>query len=268
VFPPGGFTLDAGYPLTFLAALPLDVGAMFPTIMPEPEQIVYNAINDACNSRLILANDGQGAQLPNAFNLPPDISLFKGLDPTYSNPVTGQQIQSIRVTRGWPVYPGQVPAIGVAESTSSDDPASATAQSGFAGDVYAVDQAGNVLATCAYYAEPLYTTVVVELIHTNRGERDRLHDQLRRVIFPLRHIMPSASSQIREVSISAEKQDVPVDEQPIVMFVSLFTIEVWSEALIPTEIVLGGVVQQIVTSVTPYVIVPAPYDPNAPIDLT
>lgn len=255
-----GLLFDAGYPLTFPALAPLDIGSLFPTVIPEVEQIIYQAVNDAANTRLIFPDDGDGLLLPATFNLLPNISLYAGKDSSYGAAV-------IPVVRGWPTYPGVVPAIGVALSTEGDDPSGRVQQGGFAGDVYAVDSLNNVIATCAYYAEPLYATVIVELIHENRDERDRLHDQLRRVIYPLRHVMPSASSQIREVQISAEKQELPLDEQPLTVYISLFTVEVWAEALIPTEIVVGGAVNQLATTVTTTVIT---HDPNPDdfVDLT
>lgn len=153
--------------------------------------------------------------------------------------------------------------------TTSEDDAERTAQAGFAGDVYATDDQGNVLATCAYYAEPLMVTVIVELIHLNRDERDRLHEQLYRVVYPLRHLLPSSSAQVREVRINSEKNELPVDEQPLTMYVSLFTVEVAAEALIPSEIVPGGVIEQLAVTTTPLIPITYVTDPqDGFIDLT
>jgi hypothetical protein len=268
VFPAdgSGLTFDAGYPLTFPSDPAGDLRSLFPSFIPQPEQIVYRAVKDACSRRALFPPDGQGLALPLAFAIPPDVALYPGMDSTYPPTPSGPVVE-IPVTRGWPTYPGSVPAIGVAEADTPEDESEETIQAGFAGDVFAYDTQGNVLATASYYAEPLRTTVVVELIHTNRDERDRLHDQLRRIIFPLRSTMPAASSQIRDVRIGAEKQDVPVDEQPIVMYVSLFTVTVTAEALIATEIVPAGVITQVPVTVE---IEPAayPYPVETNVDYT
>src|SRR6202020_2465627 len=91
-------------------------------------------------------------------------------------------------------------------------------------------------ASPAAYSAALLNSVVVELIRENRDERDRLHDQIRRRLYPLRHIAPSNSQVIKELQVQAEKQDLPVDEQPLTIYVSVFTVEVFSEALIPTGV--------------------------------
>lgn len=223
----------------------LDIRALFPSTIPNAEQIVYDRVREAANSRLIFPRDGLGVTLPATFNVMPDLSLYADRDGSYV--VNGEPVEPIPVIRGWPEFPGQVPAIGVSESTSDDDPGEESIFGGFAGDVSAVDSAGNVVATAAYYAEPLQTVVVVELIHTNRGERDRLHDQLRRVLWPLRHLLPSQSPQTRDVRVSGEKQDLPQDELPRPVFVSVFTVTVVSEALIPAEITPGGTITAVDT---------------------
>lgn len=202
-------------------------------------------------------DEGLGLTLPAAFSIPPDVGLFAGMDSSYPpvgsnvDGVTPIPVKPIPVVRGWPAYPGSVPAVGVAEATSTEDPAERTTQAGFAGDVFATDAQGNVVATCSYYAEPLQVVVVVELIHTNRDQRDRLHDQLWRVIFPLRHLLSDLSPQVRDVTINAEKQDLPVDEQPNVIYVSVFTVQVAAEALIPGEITLAGTITQLGVTATP-----------------
>lgn len=252
-----GLQFDAGYPLTFPPDPIRDPGSLFPTMIPEVEKIVYQTVLDACSSRMIFPTEGQGIPLPAAFSIPPSIGLFAGKDSTYTIPAgpnAGQPIPPIPVVRGWPAYPGVVPAIGVAESTSTEDSAERGTAGGFAGDVNAVDELGNIVATCAYYAEPLRITVVVELIHTNRDERDRLSEQLWRTLLPLRRSISDQSPQVRDVQLGSEKQDLPIDEQPIVMYVSVFTIEVDAEALVPTEIVTaaaGGVITQVITTITP-----------------
>jgi hypothetical protein len=259
-----GLTFDAGYPLTFAPDQPGDLSALFPAVIPQVEQIVYERVRDACSSRAVFPADGSGLTFPVSFNVAPDVSLYPGQDGTYTVPGAvneGKPVPAIPVVRGWPAYPGAIPAIGVAESDSSDDQAQSLLAGGFAGDVNAYDALGNVLATCAYYAEPIRVTVVVELIHVNRDERDRLHDQLRKVIFPLRHLIANSTAQVRDVQVSAEKQDLPLDEQPLVMYISLWTIQVQAEALIPDEIMPVGVISRVETTVTPTVI---PIVPEAP----
>ena len=269
-FPPDGSGLffDAGYPLIFPPDAPADPASLFPSYVPQPEQAIFQAVADACSSRTPFPATGEGLALPAQFSIPPMVGLYAGHYPgdqiAFANGdlVT---VPEIPVTRGWPAYPGAVPAIGVTETNASDDMSDEAVQAGFAGDVFARDPYGNVLATAAYYAQPLVFTIVVELIHTNRDERDRLHDQLRLVLYPLRSILPETSSQIREVSVDSEKQDLPVEEQPIVMYVSVYTVTVRAEALIATEVVPGGVIDQITTTVTEYptsTIDPTPLNPD------
>lgn len=262
-----GLPFDERYPITFPPAVVGDLGAMFPTIFPRVEEMVWQAVNDACNSRTVFPDDGQGLVFPVQFNQAPAIALFAGTDQSYP-PINNVKVEPIKVVRGWPAYPGQIPQIGVAESTSNEDPGEELSQAGFAGDVFAEDTYGNVIATAAYYSQPLNVSVVVELIHTNRDERDRLHDQLRAVLFRLKHTIPSASLQIRDVTVNGEKQDLPLDEQPSVIYVSVFSVDVRGEMLVPTEIVYGGVVDQLIFTVDP---IPPTLDSipaNVEIDLT
>lgn len=237
-----GLTFDAGYPLTFAPETALDLQALFPTVIPAVEKIVYQHVLEACSARTIFPTDGSGLSLPFSFGIPPDLGLYK---------TSNGSGTLIPVVRGWPAYPGKVPAIGVAEATTNDDAGEDMIFAGFVGDVEATDDSGNVLATAAYYAQPLQIVVVVELIHENRDERDRLHDQLRRVMYPLRHLIPSFSAQARDVRIDSEKQDLPQDELPRPIYVSLYTVTVAAEALIPTEITPTGVIDRIDITVTP-----------------
>jgi hypothetical protein len=93
------------------------------------------------------------------------------------------------------------------------------------------------LGAADYYSEPLYASVVVQLIHENRDERDRLHNELRRVLAPLKRRLPWRDPQISRTKVSSEKQDVPMDEQPFTMYVSMFTVEVWFEMLQAIDVV-------------------------------
>lgn len=249
-----GLAFDAGYPLTFTPDPVGDLASLFPTILPQVERIVYETIQDACSTRTVFPEEGQGLPLPAEFSILPDVGLFRGMDSTYPLPVgrnAGDPVPQIPVIRGWPAFPGALPAIGVAEAQTAEDQSERALQAGFAGDAYATDDLGNVLATCAYYSEPLVTTVVFELIHSNRDQRDRLQDQLLRVVYPLRRRLSRLSAQTFDVHIAAEKQDLPVDEQPNVIYVSVFTLEIHFEALIPSEITTDAVITELAITVTP-----------------
>src|SRR3712207_940388 len=129
----------------------------FPNYLYDPEQAVYDVVNAA-------AAPGASCKLP----------YFA--DGRANQP-------KVEVVRGWPAYPGSVPAIGIAAGTESEDKQRELASGGFAEDLIAYSANGALVGSASYYAEPLYAPVVVELIHENRDERDRLHDQLRLVLF-------------------------------------------------------------------------------------
>jgi hypothetical protein len=234
----GGITLGpAEVPLRFPSVAPEDIANVFPSYLPNAEQLIWDTLNDATQTGVLFPEDtNTGLILPITFETPPDIGLFADTDPATYPTVNGLKNSPITIVKGWPAYPGAIPQIGVAIATENEDGAGRLGQGGFAGDSYARDREGNIVASCAYYAEPLYSVVVVELIHENRDERDRLHDQIRRRLYPLRHIAPSSSAVIKELQVQAEKQELPVDEQPLTIYVSVFTVEVYSEALIPTEV--------------------------------
>lgn len=224
-------------PLRFPAVAPDGAASLFPSYLPNAEQLVWDTLNDATQTGAFFPEDTSiGIILPFTFGNPPDIGLFADTDPVTYPTVNGLKNSPITIVKGWPAYPGKIPQIGVAIATENEDGAGRLGQGGFAGDAYARDPEGNIVASAAYYAEPLYSVVVVELIHENRDERDRLHDQIRRRLYPLRHIAPSNSQVIKELQVQAEKQDLPVDEQSLTIYVSVFTVEVWSEALIPTGV--------------------------------
>jgi hypothetical protein len=225
-------------PLRFPSVATEGIEGLFPSYLPNAEQIVWDALNDATQSCLFFPEDDDpnGLTLPLTFSTPPDIGLFTETDPETYPQVAGIPNNPIKVVRGWPTYPGAIPQIGVAIATENEDGAGRLGQGGFAGDAFATDQDGNIVASAAYYAEPLYSVIVVELIHENRDERDRLHDQLRRRLYPLRHLVPASSAIVKELQVQSEKQDLPVDEQPNTLYISVFTVEVWTEALIPTEV--------------------------------
>jgi hypothetical protein len=109
-----------------------------------------------------------------------------------------------------------------------------------------------VIGSADYFAEPLYVPVIVELIHENRDERDRLHNELRRLLFPLRRKLLGMDPLIRRVRVDSEKQDTPMDEAPYVLYVSLFTVHVYFEMLEATNVTgTDGIISSLATTVTP-----------------
>ena len=239
-----GLTLGPeGLPLKFAVVPGDEVPRSFPAYIPSAEQLVWDVLNDQTESCVVFPEDSeQGLVLPLEFSTPPGIGLFAGTDPVTYPTVNGIPNAPVMIIKGWPTYPGQIPSIGVAVATENEDGAQRLGQGGFAGDAYAYDEQGNITATCAYYAEPMYSVVVVELIHENRDERDRLHNQIRLALYPLRHIVPGSNPLIKEIQLQSEKQELPVDEQPLTLYISVFTVEVWSEALIPTEVIISPAV--------------------------
>lgn len=213
-----------------------EAGELFPTLLPDPEQIVYDYVLAATKPRQKFPEElSGGITVPSTMgSLRPLLDLHPGR----------QDSPGIDVVRGWPAYPGTIPAIGIATVTESEDQQRDVIQGGFAGDLYAVDRDTRAtVAQASYYVEPLYAVVVVELIHENRDERDRLHNALRRTMFPLRRILPSGTPLIRRVQVDAERQELPLDEQPLTIYASLFSVHVWYEML--TAIDVSGLEQMI-----------------------
>jgi hypothetical protein len=237
-FPENGVGLIFGpLALTFPPVAPENVAELFPSYLPSAEQIVWDTLNDATQCGVLFPEDTDlGLVLPLTFENPPDIGLFADTDPETYPTVNGIKNSPIVIVKGWPAYPGQIPQIGVAVASENEDGSQRLGQGGFAGDAYARDEEQNIVASCAYYAEPLYSVVIVELIHENRDERDRLHNQIRRALYPLRHLVPSSNPLVKELQVQSEKTDLPVDEQPLTIYVSVFTVECWTEALIPTAV--------------------------------
>lgn len=228
------------------------LGTLFPVTYPDVENMVYGYVLEGTQPGGISLGDGVSQTLPHTFNEPAALALFKDRDGA-----------AIPVVRGWPAYPGKVPAIGVAVGPDSTDEQHEQLSGGFAGTVYRHDQAGNVIASADYYTEPLYSTVMVVLIHENRDERDRLHAHLQALLFPLRRRMLDLSPQIHKVRVDGEKQEAQLDEQPFVMYVSVFTVHVYYEMWVP-ENVTGpdGQITAVQPAVHPGVYVP-PTDPAA-----
>lgn len=190
-----------------------------PTLLPDPEELVYEYVQQAT---------AEG--LPSGV---PALSYYADRD---------REQPKVPVARGWPAYPGKVPAIGVAAGPETEDGQNESTQGGFAGRVQVEDPGdpGVPLGVADYYSEPLYATVIVELIHENRDERDRLHNELRRLLFPLRSYLPGRDHLIRRVRVDAEKTEQtagpPVVEAPLVVYVSVFTVHVYYEMLEAREV--------------------------------
>jgi hypothetical protein len=214
-----------------------ELAAVFVTRMPDPEQLVYDYIAAAAAGNLPAGAPSLGFYADQAR------ALAEGT--------------RIDVVRGWPLYPGRVPAIGVATGDEGEDPAQQTIQGGFVGTLPALDDAGNVVGLADYYEEPLYIPVVVQLIHENRDERDRLHNQLRMVLTPLRTWLPTQDPLIRQVRVDMSKDEAssdgpPVSEMPFTVYMSIVTVHVYCVAMTPRDIVdQTGIATAINSTVTP-----------------
>lgn len=230
------------------------LGDVFPTVLPEPEKLIYEHVRDATGSRIVFPDDptfyvtlpAQFDQTPLLNFYPDGVTQWYAADPARKRHPKEGEWPVIPVSRGTALpYPGTVPAISVGLANDSEDSATDSEGGGFAGDAYAYDAQGNVVGSAAYFSQPLYASVVVQLIHENRDERDRLHNELRRVLAPLTRRLPQREPQIHRTKVSSEKQDVPMDESPYVMYVSVFTVEVWFEMLqamdvVGTEAIITG----------------------------
>lgn len=222
-----------------------ELAALFPTVIPDVEGYVYQYVKAATAQGL-----ASGV---------PALSFYA------DRARSAREGRVIDVVAGWPSYPGVVPAIGVALGTEGEDQQHETTQGGFAGTAYAYSdltfpadgsgltfaadgtgirplQGAEVIGTADYYSEPLAATIMVLLIHENRDERDRLHDELRRVLFPLRRYLHRQDPQIKKVAIDAEKGEYAsgpdVDLEPFVIYNSTFTVHVGYEMLEATNV--GG----------------------------
>lgn len=208
-----------------------DLGTVFPDYLIDAEQAVYEYV------------------LAAAAGATPMLSF-------YADRRTGSP--QIPVVRGWPIYPGKVPAIGVAAGPETDDQAQQMTSGGYVDTLYAYtdpdDQTSPVVGTADYYAEPLYSPVIVELIHENRDERDRLHNELRRALFPMRRKLPAQYSQVKKVTIDMEKTDQHVGEEsvsrPLTIYVTIATVHVYHEML-QAEDVRGP--DSVIATITPTV---------------
>lgn len=203
-------------PIVFPSNAPTpEIASLFPTRLPDPEQLVYDYVSRA-------TADGLASGVP-------ALSFYA------DRARSATEGRKISVVRGWPAYPGVLPAIGVASGPETEDQQHEAEQGGLAGTVYATVPSTGQTAWADYYTEPLYATVIVELIHENRDERDRLHNELRRILFPLRSTLLSNEPQLKKVTVDAEKteEDVgpPAAEAPFVMYISIFTVHVYYEML-------------------------------------
>jgi hypothetical protein len=200
-----------------------ELGAAFPTRIPDPETMVYTYVKAAAAGTL-----PSGA---------PALQFYADQARALS------EGKIIDVAQGWPAYTGVMPAIGIGSGNEGEDPAQATIQGGFVGELLAYQPDGvTVLGAADYYSEPLYIPVVVVLIHENRDERDRLHHQLRMVLTPLRTYLPLIDAQIKRVTVDMQKDEMssdgpPVSELPFLVYTSITTVHVYCEMLSPRNIV-------------------------------
>lgn len=208
-------------PLAFPSDAPTpELADLFPTILPEPERLVFEYVAAA-------AAAGVTSGLP-------ALSYYADRD-RVPQPL-------IPVVRGWPAYPGKVPSIGVAAGPETEDQQHDSQEGGFAGSVTHVDPDTDLIVGGAdYYAEALYGTVLVVLIHENRDERDRLHHELRRILFPMRRDLLLQDPQVKRVRVDSERTEEsggpPVAEAPFVIYMSIFTVHVYYEMLEPRDVV-------------------------------
>lgn len=230
------------------------LGDLFPATYPEVERFVYEYVLEAAQPGAIAFGSSTSQTLPQTFGRPAPLSLFAER--------AGAQIP---VVRGWPPFPGKVPAIGVAVGTDTTDDQLEQMSGGFAGTVERHAPDGTFLGSADYYTEPIYSPVMVVLIHENRDERDRLHAHLQALLFPLRRKLPDRSAQIRKVRVDGEKQEAQLDEQPFVMYVSVFTVHVYYEMWVPEDVTgPDGQILAVEPIVHPGVYVPATDPPAAP----
>lgn len=234
-------TLDPAI-LTFPSQAPTpELAALFPKVIVDVEELIYGYVKEATGAGL-----AAGA---------PALSFYE--DPARSV----AEGRTVPVVKGWPAFPGQVPAIGVAAGPETEDQQADAIQGGFAGEAraYVKDAQGNdtteVLGIADYYSEPLYVPITVELVHENRDERDRLHNQMRMLMLPLRTTLLERTGLIKRVRVDAEKTEAATgplgEEAPMIAYLSLFTVHVYSEMLVPRDIVdATGVIGRIDVSVT------------------
>lgn len=223
------------------------LGDLFPTRLPEPERLVYEAVHDATRTRVQFPEDASFAlTLPLTFSVPPLLNFYPDGVTTWDVDLD-DETPVIPVTRGTSLaYEGHTPAISVGFGNDSEDGAREVEGGGFIGEAVAYDDQGNVVGAADYYSQPLYANVLVQLIHENRDERDRLHNELRRVLAPLTRVLPGRDPLIHRTKLASEKQDVPMDVAPFVMYVSVFTVEVWFEMQQAVDVVgPSGVIQTI-----------------------
>ena len=234
------------YPSVLTPGLDPSLAAQYPTLLPNPERLVYQHIADACGYQgmtdpqdrfeqpttpqdgITFDEDGSGITLPATFATPP-LSFY-----------ADRPGPAIPVVRGYPTWPGEVPMIGVAVGPDTTQDEREAIGADYAGQVITLDDEGNPLSGADYYSNPLFCTIAVQFIHTNRDERDRLHDGLRRVMFPLKRLLPNYDGLITGVRVDGEKQDLPLDEQPLIIYVSLYTVAVQYEMLEAVDVVDDG----------------------------
>lgn len=227
---------------------------LFPTLLPEPEKLIYEHVKDATRTRIMFPEDAAFAlTLPATFDQAPLLNFYPDGNTVWDD-AADDESPVIPVTRGTSLaYEGHTPAISVGLGNDSEDSARALEGGGFVGEARAYEADGvTVFGIADYYSQPLYASVLVQLIHENRDERDRLHNELRRLLFPLRRKLLGMDPLIRRVRVDSEKQDAPMDEAPYVLYVSLFTVHVYYEMLEATNVTgTDGIISTVAVAQTP-----------------
>lgn len=192
-----------------------DAATTFPTRSPDVGQYVLEYVQD-----LAVEGLADGA---------PALSFYA--DPAQS--VAEQK--AIAVVPDWPVYPGEVPVLGVARGPQPAGSSSSGAGV-LAGEVVAVDEATGIpYASATYYVHAQSAEIVVELLHDDRGERDRLHDALQRGLAPLGRVLQQRDPLVRDVTVTGRKRELepeaPASVVPATLHLSVFSVLVNYELL-------------------------------------
>lgn len=208
-----------------------ELAALFPTRLTDVEKLVYDYVISFATNTLETGT------------------------PALNDPRAGAP--PIPIFRGWPPFPGPIPAIGISAGTEGEDQQNKTMVQ-FAGTPRAYDDQGVLLGVADYYAQPIYSPILVVFVHENRDERDRLHNELRRLLFPLTRQLPQmdGASLIKEVAIDAEKDEgqtgPDVGDEPMILYTSLFTVHVKHEMLEAADVTAAeDLLQRIDVTSTP-----------------
>jgi len=143
-------------------------------------------------------------------------------------------VGELPVHQGWPTDLGELPALGVARGPQAGD-GQPLGTGTFAGEVVALDEDGVAYSSATYYVHPQSTDIVVELLHHDPTERDRLHEELQLALAPLGRALQTRDALVREVTVTGRKRAL---EDPAAAgalaataHTSLFTVRVAYELL-------------------------------------